>query len=86
MSRKIKSDLPDNLKRSFFRATVETALMFGANAWALNKTHESTLDGTYTRMLRRHPTKLQLYGPIPDILTILRERRMRIVGHCCWPK
>lgn len=75
MSRKIKSDQPDNLKRSFFRATVKAVLMFGANAWALNKTLESKLDGIYTRMLRAtlnifwrpHPTKLQLYGPIPYV-------------------
>ena len=30
---------------------------------------------------RQHPTKLQFYGPIPDISTILRERRMRFAGH-----
>ena len=31
---------------------------------------------------RQHPTKLQLHGPIPDISTILRERRMHFAGHC----
>ena len=61
-----------------------------ATAWTLTKTLESKLDGTYTRMLRavlniswrHHPTKLQLYGHIPPISTILRERRMRFAGHC----
>ena len=85
-----KSELPDDLKRSFFRATVESVLMYGATAWTLTKTLESKLDGTYTRMLRavlniswmQHPTKSQLYGPIPAISTILRERRMRFAGHC----
>ena len=85
-----KSDLPDDLKRSFFRATVESVLMYGATAWTLTKTLESKLDGTYTRMLRavlniswiQHPTKSQLYGPIPAISKILRERRMRFAGHC----
>ena len=63
-----KSVLPDDLKRSFFRATVESVLMYGATAWTLTKTLEARLDGTYTRMLRavlniswrRHPTKAQL--------------------------
>ena len=31
---------------------------------------------------RQHPTKLQFRGLIPDISTILRERRMRFAGHC----
>ena len=84
------SNLSDDLKRSFFRATVESVLMYGATAWTLTETLESKLDGTYTRMLRavlniswrHHPTKLQLYGHIPPISTILRERRMRFAGHC----
>ena len=31
---------------------------------------------------RQHPIKLQFHEPIPDISTILRERRMRFAGHC----
>ena len=31
---------------------------------------------------REHPTKEQLYGPIPAISKILREHRMRFAGHC----
>ncbi len=85
-----KSDLSKDLKRSFLRATVESVMMYGATAWTLTKSLESKLDGTYTRMLRavlniswrQHPTKSQLYGSIPDISTILCERRMRFAGHC----
>ena len=85
-----KSVLPDDLKRSFFRATVESVLMYGATAWTCTKTLEARLDGAYTRMLRdvlniswrRHPTKAQLYGFIPPISDILRERRLRFAGHC----
>ena len=85
-----KSDLSKDLKRSFFRATVESVMMYGATAWTLTKSLESKLDGTYTRMLRailniswrQHPTKSQLYGPMPDISTILCERRMHFAGHC----
>lgn len=64
--------------------------MYGATAWTLTKTLESKLDGTYTRMAgaifniswKQHPTKSQLYGLIPDISTILRERRMQFAGRC----
>ena len=70
-----KSNLSDKLKRAFFRATVESVLLYGATTWTLTKYLESKLDGTYTRMLRailniswrEHPTKEQLYGPIPEL-------------------
>ena len=70
-----KSNLPDKLKREFLCATVEKVLLYGATTWTLTKYLESKLDGTYTRMLRailniswrEHPTKEQLYGPIPAI-------------------
>ena len=85
-----KSVLSGNLKRGFFHATVESVLMYGASAWSLTKSPESKLDRTYNRTLRailnifwrQHPTKVQLHGPIPDISTILRERRMHFAGHC----
>ena len=31
---------------------------------------------------KQHPTKEQLYGNIPAISTIIRERRTRFAGHC----
>jgi len=31
---------------------------------------------------RQHPTKKQLYGPIPPITSILCKLRMCIAGHC----
>ena len=51
---------------------------------------EDKLDGTYTRMLRailnkswkQHPTNDQLYGNIPKVSDIIRERRTRFAGHC----
>ena len=47
-----KSNIPDEMKHEFFRAIVESAHMYGSNAWTLTKRLESKLDGTYTRMLR----------------------------------
>ena len=43
-----KSNLPDNLKRNFFRAAVETVLSV---SWTLTTHLEKKIDGAYTRML-----------------------------------
>ena len=47
-----KSNLANNLKRNFFRATVESVLVYGAITWTLTKSLEKSFDGNYTRMLR----------------------------------
>ena len=44
-----KSNLKNHLKIGFFRATVESVLLYGAECWT---TTGNRLDGTYTRMLR----------------------------------
>ena len=85
-----KSPLSDNTKRNFFRAVVESVLIYGSTAWTLTKDLEDKLYGTYTRMLRailnkswkQHPTNDQLYGNIPKVSDIIRERRTRFAGHC----
>ena len=85
-----KSSLPDNTKRNFFRAVVESVLIYGSTAGTLTKHLEDKLDGTYTRMLRailnkswkQHPTNDQLYGDIPKVSDIIREWRTRFAGHC----
>ena len=85
-----KSNMPSKLKRDFFKATVETVLLYGSTTWTLTKKQESSLDGTYTRMLRAvlnvswkdHPTKKFLYGHLKPISTTMREQRMRFSGHC----
>ena len=78
------------LNRNFFRATVETVLLYGSVTWILTKKLENKLDGTYTRMLRSilnkcwqdHPTNAELYGNIPPISHLIRERIIRYAGHC----
>ena len=70
-----KSNLPENLKRNFFRATVESVLIYRASTWTLTKSLMKKLNGTYTRMIRailnipwqEHPTKQRLYGTIPTL-------------------
>ena len=81
-----KSNLPEDLKRDFFRATVESVLVYGSTTWTLTAKLEASLDGAYTRMLRsalniswkQHLTKKQLYANIPPITVIIRERRLNL--------
>ena len=63
-----KSDLTDEMKRSFFQAAAESILLYGCTTWMLTKHMEKKIDSNYTRMLRailnkswrQHPTKQQL--------------------------
>ena len=65
-------------------------LLYGCTTWTLTKRLEKKLDGNYTRMLRailnkswrQHPTKHQLYGPLPPVTKTIQVRRTRHVGHC----
>ena len=51
---------------------------------------EKKLNGNYTRTLRailnkswrQHPTRHQLYGPLPPITKTIQVRRTRRAGHC----
>ena len=85
-----KSDLTDEMKRSFFQAAVVSILLYGCTTWTLTKWLEKKLDGNYTRMLRailnkswrQHPTRRQLYGHLPPITKTIQVRRARHAGHC----
>ena len=85
-----KSNLSDNLKRNFFRAAVESVLVYGSVSWTLTKKCEKRIDEAYTRMLRvalnkswrDHPTNKELYENIPKISSSIRQQRMRFAGHC----
>ena len=77
------------MKKNFFRAAVESVLLYGSTAWTLTTNLESKLDGTYTRMLRaalnvswkEHMTNEELYGNTPPISQTIRMHRMRFAGH-----
>ena len=85
-----KSDLTDEIKRSFFQEAVVSILLYGCTTWTLTKRLEKKIDGNYTRMLRailnkswrQHPTKHQLYGHLPPITKTIQARRTRHAGHC----
>ena len=84
-----KSDLTDEMKRSFFQAAVVSILLYGCTTWTQTKRLEKKLDGNYTRMLRailnkswrQHPTRHQLYGHLPPITKTIQVRRTRHAGH-----
>ena len=48
-----KSNLSPGVKKRFFVATVDSILLCGCESWALNKSMEKSLNGTYTCMLRK---------------------------------
>ena len=83
------SNLPNHLKVGFFRATVESVLLYGAESWTLTGKMSDRLDGTYTKMLRAvlgvswkdHKTNQELYGKLMRVSDSLRVRRLRFIGH-----
>ena len=70
-----KSDLIDEIKRSFFQAVIVSILLYGCTRWTLTTLMEKKLDSNYTRMLqailnkswRQYPTNQQLYGHLTPI-------------------
>ena len=68
-------------------ATVESVLLYRAETWTLTVQLEKALDGVYTRMAlgvtwMDHVRNLDLYGDLPPVTNKIRERRMRLAGHC----
>ena len=84
------SGLSRPFKLRVFAATVESVLVYGCEAWTLTSRVSKSLDGCYTRMLRKvlniswkqHITNKELYGDLLKITTKIRTRRNRFAGHC----
>ena len=78
------------LKKKFFVATVESILLYGCETWTLTEADEKSLNGTYTRMLRKavnvhwsaHMRNEALYGKLPALSDKIAARRLRLAGHC----
>ena len=74
-----KSDLPGCWKIRFFKAAVEMILLYGCAIWSLSKAEEKSLDGCYTRMLRKvlnvnaldKIKNADLYGELPPISQVI---------------
>ena len=84
------SNVSRGIKIRLFLATVESVLLYGSETWTLTKSLSDRLDGCYTRLLRKalnvswrqHLTNEKLYGDLPKVTTKIRQRRMRLAGHC----
>ena len=84
------SDMKPDLKKRFFLSTVESILLYGCESWSLTETQEKSLNGTYTRMLRKalnihwsaHVTNENLYGKLPPVSSKIAARRLQLAGHC----
>ena len=84
-----KSKLKRKLKIQFFRSTVESVLLHGAESWTLTRKKCRRLDVTYTRMLRailgftwRDGLRNDdLYGELNKVTAVLKARRLRSTEH-----
>ena len=89
LSKVWKSDLQRSVKKRLFLATVESVLLYGCEAWTVDKTFQKRLDGCYTRMLRTvfnihwsdKVTNKELYGDISPVSTKVAMRRLKLAGH-----
>ena len=84
------SKLSQKIKIRLFVATVESVLLYGSESWIFDKSMQKQQDGYYTRMLRmalnvswkQHLTNEQLYRNLPLVSFKVRQRRLRLSGHC----
>ena len=84
------SNMDPEVKKKFFIAAIESILLYGCEAWTLTQSQEKSLDGTYTRMLRRamnihwssKTTNKELYGKLPAVSDKIASRRLQLAGHC----
>ena len=60
-----KSDLTDQMKRSFFQAAVVSILLYGCTTWTLTERRVEKLDGNYNveQVLEATPNKADAVGP-----------------------
>ena len=86
-----ESGFPENIKVSFFRACVESILLYRCKRWNINKKLEQRLDGTCAFVLigvrdlnwKQHLTVLQrICKGLPSISSVIKSCRLRFAGHC----
>ena len=85
-----KSNMNRKIKVRFFRATVESVLLYNSETLTINKSMQKRIDGCYTRVLRmatniswkENTTNEVLYQDLQPLSKTIRERRMRLACHC----
>ena len=78
MSKIWSSSMKKELKKRFFLATVESILLYGCESWSMTAAMERSLDGTYTRMLRKAlNVHWSSHKPTPSCMGIFPSCRTR---------
>ena len=85
-----KSNINRKIKVRLFRATVQLFLLYNSETWTINKNMKKRINGCYTRILRMATnaswkekiTNEVLYQDLQLLSQTIRERRMRLEGHC----
>ena len=85
-----KSDVSDEIKRSFFHAAVVLILLYEGTTLTPTKRIEKktgrklhkNASSNIEQFLKQHPTKQQLCGHLPPISKTIQIRRTRHAGHC----
>ncbi len=85
-----ESSMSRKVKTRFFIAAIESILLYGCESWTVTPRIERSLNGTYTRMLRKvlgikwtsHTSNAELYGELPPVGNKIAARRMELAGHC----
>ena len=80
-----QSNISNKTKISFFKACVESILLYGSETWTMKKELQDRLDGTYTRLLMRvkniswhqHKTKAEIYEKLPPISSVVAQRKAK---------
>ena len=83
------SPIHKRTKINIFKSVVESILLYGCESWTLTDNLSKSVDGNYTRLLRAvlniswnsHTTNQELYGELPRITSVIRNRRLALAGH-----
>ena len=83
------SNIKKSTKIQVFLTCVQSILLYSSDSWSLTATLAKSLDGKYTKMLRRiqniswrsHMTNKSLYGNLPKISAVIRKKRLALAGH-----
>ena len=75
---------------SILKKWLESILLYRAERWTITNKLEARLDDCYTRLLmmvldlnwKDHPTREEIYGSLPKVSEVVRERRFNIGAHC----